>query len=75
LNGCMHMPDLARQAQADVTEFMTAYIELLTALGGDDTVQQMKKEVDFRVKQGAELAEALAEHYEHTRRKYGLPER
>lgn len=69
------MPDSARQAQEDVAQFMKAYVDLLTALGGDDTVQQMNKEVDFRVKQGAELAEALAEHYEHTRRKYGLPER
>lgn len=49
---------------------MQAYVQLLVELGGDDLVQSMRNEVRFRVNQGAEWAEALSEHYEHTRKKY-----
>jgi len=71
------MDNLAQQASQDVTEFMQAYAQLLEAIQefyklDDDLVQSMRKEVQFRVNMGAELAEALSEHYEHTRKQYGL---
>ncbi|QLF83350.1 hypothetical protein SEA_NICEHOUSE_106 [Rhodococcus phage NiceHouse] len=56
---------------------MQAYVELLEAVQEFykpevDLIQSMRTEVQFRVNMGAELAEALAEHYEHTRKQYGL---
>ena len=66
------MSDLVNDVPSEVAEFMQGYVELLLALGGDELVASMRTEVNFRVKQGAELPEALAEHYQHTRKKYGL---
>lgn len=73
----MPTEDLAGQASQDVSNFMQAYVELLEELQQvykpeDNLVESMRREVQFRVNMGAELAEALSEHYEHMRRKYDL---
>ena len=64
------MEDLAATASKDVANFLDEYTVLLQHLGGDDMVAQMHREVRFRVKMGAELAEALADHYNHMKIQY-----
>lgn len=62
----------AEKHQRDVQNFMDQYIQVLKMLGGDELVKQMQLEVRMKTSRGAELGEALAEHYLDFKRKHGL---
>lgn len=56
----------------DLNEFVTNYIEVLKMLGGKEMVDNFNTEMRYRQLQGADYGEAVIDHYEITKKRFGL---
>lgn len=63
--------DLSDYAQ-DVADFMASYANLCQAYGGEEEVRRIQQEIKFQASRGADLVVAIAESFEHFKRKYGI---